>query len=257
MEAPRRDDDPRPVDPQSGIPLGPYAQPGYYPDFHTLDQRKFWDARTREVVLDRVRNIPKMRFFDERQAALLTAICERVLPQADRDDEHKIPIAPQIDKRLYEDRHDGYRYESMPADREAFPMALRAIEEMAHAHYGRGFLELRLSEQDELLRSLHDGKPIAAHEVWDRMPPHRFWLLLVQDCAEAYYAHPWAWDEIGFGGPAYPRAYMRLERGEPEPWETQERRYDWAAPPASQSDRYEAVGGQSQHYAPPGQGGTH
>jgi hypothetical protein len=26
----------------------------------------------------------------------------------------------------------------------------------------------------------------------------------------AFYAHPWAWNEIGFGGPAYPRGYMRL-----------------------------------------------
>ena len=24
--------------------------------------------------------------------------------------------------------------------------------------------------------------------------------MLVGDCAEAYYSHPWAWDEIGYGG---------------------------------------------------------
>ena len=35
----------------------------------------------------------------------------------------------------------------------------------------------------------------------------------MQDVVEAYYAHPYAWDEVGFGGPAYPRGYMRLERG--------------------------------------------
>ena len=45
----------------------------------------------------------------------------------------------------------------------------------------------------------------------------------MQDALEGYYAHPWAWDEIGFGGPAYPRAYTRLERGEPEPWEVEPR----------------------------------
>ena len=26
----------------------------------------------------------------------------------------------------------------------------------------------------------------------------------------AFYSHPWAWNEIGFGGPAYPRGFMRL-----------------------------------------------
>jgi hypothetical protein len=25
-----------------------------------------------------------------------------------------------------------------------------------------------------------------------------------------FYSHPWAWNEIGFGGPAYPRGFMRL-----------------------------------------------
>jgi len=26
----------------------------------------------------------------------------------------------------------------------------------------------------------------------------------------AFYSHPWAWNEIGYGGPAYPQGYMRL-----------------------------------------------
>ena len=82
-------------------------------------------------------------------------------------------------------------------------------------------------------------------------------MLLVSDCVEAYYAHPWAWDEIGFGGPAYPRAYMRLERGEAEPWEAEEKRYEWEAPDGSVSGDYKAIGGQLEHHASPGQGGTH
>jgi len=26
----------------------------------------------------------------------------------------------------------------------------------------------------------------------------------------AFYSHPWAWNEIGYGGPAYPQGYMRM-----------------------------------------------
>jgi hypothetical protein len=65
---------------------------------------------------------------------------------------------------------------------------------------------------------------------------------------DIYYAHPWSWDESGYGGPAYPRAYMRLERGEPEPWEVEECRYEWEAPRAALSD----VGGtiQTKAYRP-------
>jgi len=50
---------------------------------------------------------------------------------------------------------------------------------------------------------------------------------------------------------------MRLERGEPEPWETRERRYVWHAPASSVSDTYEPVGGSTEQHGSPGQGGTH
>jgi len=249
--------DTRPVDPHTGKPIGPLAQPGYYPGFSTLSQQKFWDAKTRAVILDRVNNVPETRFFSAQEARLLTAICDRILPQDDRGESHKIPIVPQIDKRLFENSHNGYRYEDMPPDREAFQLGLRAIEEIAQHGYGCGFLEIGPREQDGILQSLHDGKPSAAHQIWERMPVHRFWMLLVSDCVDAYYSHPWAWDEIGFGGPAYPRAYMRLERGEAEPWESEEKRYDWKAPDTSVSGIFEPVAGQAEHLSSPGHGGTH
>ena len=257
MKSKNAEADMRPVDPHSGEPIGPMAQPGYYPGFSTLRQQKFWDAKTREVILDRVNNVPEMRYFNAEEGCLLKAICDHILPQDDRDEAHKIPIAPQIDKRLHEDLHDGYRYEGMPPDREAFRLGLRAIEELAQHQHGHGFLDIGAREQDEILRSIHDGKPSAAHEIWQQMPIQRFWMLLVADCADAYYSHPWAWDEIGFGGPAYPRAYMRLERGEAEPWESGEKRYEWVAPATDVSGEYEPVAGQSEQFGAPGQGGTH
>jgi Gluconate 2-dehydrogenase subunit 3 len=249
--------DHRPTDPRTGRSIGPLAQPGYYPGYSTLKQRKFWDAKTREVVLDRVENVPPVRFFTPQQASLMEAIAARIIPQDDRDEAHRIPIVPYIDKRLHEDRHDGYRHEDMPPDREAFPLGLQGIEEIARKLHGRSFTALGPREQDEVLQTVHHGKPPAGQEIWKRLPVHRFWMLLVKDCAEVYYAHPWAWDEIGYGGPAYPRGYMRLEHGEPEPWEVEERRYEWKAPESSLSDEYEPISGTTEHYATPGQQGTH
>jgi Gluconate 2-dehydrogenase subunit 3 len=201
--------------------------------------------------------VPPIRFFSSEEALLLEAICARVLPQDDREELHKIPIVPQIDKQLFEDSHDGYRYEDMPPDREAYRLGLKAIDEIAHYLHGCGFLEIGPLEQDKLMRTLHDGKPPAAHEIWRQMSVHHFWMLLVQDCINAYYSHPWAWDEIGYGGPAYPRAYMRLERGEAEPWEKEEKRYEWKPPDHSVSGVFESVGGQEEHHGSPGQGGSH
>jgi hypothetical protein len=247
----------RPTDPRTGRPIGPLAQPGYYPGYHTLDQQKFWDARTREVVLDRVHNVPLIRFFAPEEAKLMEAVASRILPQDDRDEQHRIPIVPMIDKRLFEGRRDGYRQEDMLPDEDAIREGLKAIEEIAQHLHHRSFTELGPREQDEVLQTIHHGKPPAGGEIWKHLPVHRFWLLLVKDCVEAYYAHPWAWDEIGYGGPAYPRGYMRLENGEPEPWEVRERRYDWKAPESSLSDEYEPVSGTTEHYATPGQQGTH
>ncbi len=230
--------------------------PGYYPGYHTLEQRKFWDATTRELVVHRVTKVPEIRFFQPEEARLMEAVCGRVLPQDDREEAYRIPIVPWIDDRLYSNRHDGYRFEDMPPDREAYQLGLKAINEIALHLHRRQFCDLTPLEQDEILETLHDGNPPAAQEIWNRMPVHGFWMLLVTDCVRVYYAHPWAWDEIGYGGPAYPRAYMRLERGEPEPWDRPEKRYAWDSPGASPSEKFTPVAGEAEHHGSP-KGGTH
>jgi Gluconate 2-dehydrogenase subunit 3 len=230
--------------------------PGYYPGYHSLSQQKYWDAATRHVILDRVDKIPEIRFFQAEQLRLMEAVCARILPQDDRDPDHRIPIVPGIDQRLFKDEHDGYRFEDMPPDQEAYELGLKGIDQIAQHLHGRGFCEIGIEDQDRILESLHDARPAAAHEIWKKMAVHRFWMLLVQDCVTQYYSHPRAWDEIGFGGPAYPRAYMRLERGEPEPWEKSEERRDWKAPGSSLSDKFSYIAGLAEHLGGP-QGGTH
>ncbi len=247
-----------PVDPETRRPIAPSAQPGYYPGYHTLSQQAFWDEATRKVVLDRVQNVPPIRFFTTEEAQLVQAICDRILPQDDRDEAHKIPIVPTIDERLYTGRIDGYRYEDMPPDREAYRLGLQGIEAVAQHLYNTSFSRLGPLEQDQVLQTLHDDNPLAGEEIWQKLPVRRYWMLLVQDAVEAYYAHPYAWDEIGFGGPAYPRGYMRLEGGKPEPWEVEERRYEWEAPRTSLSDSYKPIGGLGGHRSQTsGQEGSH
>jgi Gluconate 2-dehydrogenase subunit 3 len=243
-------------DTRTGSPLPAKKQPGYYPGYSTLSQRKYWDASTRELVEKRVNEVPPIRFFTPDELPLITAICNRILPQDDRLPEWRISIINHIDRRLHEHEIHGFRYEDMPPDEEAYRLGMRAIDETAKTMHGLPFVELSGLRQDEVLKSIHDGQKIAAHDVWERMSISRFWALLVQDCVSAYYAHPWAWDEIGYGGPAYPRAYTRLEGGMPEPWEVDEVRYEWLAPADSLSDKLAPPeSGSDQSH--PGQGGTH
>lgn len=243
-----------PLDPANGKPIRDLQQPGYYPGYSTLGQQKKWDKTTRNVVVKRVQSSTEIRFFQPAEAELLSAIIDRLIPQDDRAGDRTIPILPVIDERLYKNELNGFRYEDMPPDRDAYHLGLKAIHDMAEVRFHQPFAELAIYRQELLLKSLHDGKPDPDHPIWKQMPVHRFWALLMEDCITAYYSHPWAWDEIGFGGPAYPRAYIRLENGLPEPWEKNESRYEWNAP----ADSISEIG---QQGAPPaslhGHGGTH
>ncbi len=245
-----------PVDPTTGKPLSPRAQPGYYPGYHTLSQEAFWDEATREVVLDRVRNVPPVRFFAD-SLPLAQAIFDRILPQDDRDPSHRISVLNYVDARLCHGVTDGYRYFDMQPDDVAYRLGLEGIEEIARHEYGRSFVELEPRDQESVLMALREDTQPAGEEIWRRVPARRFWALLVTDAVDAYYAHPYAWDEIGFGGPAYPRGYMRFSSGLPEPWEVREQRYSWEPPPDSLSGAYHPNAGTIAEHPTPNQGGTH
>lgn len=229
----------RPSDPHTGATLPPRDQPGYYPGFSTLGQQQFWDARTRAVVLERVDATPPIRFFEPDALRFWTLVFEHLIPQTDRTPERRIPIVNVVDHRLFVNQTVGYRFADMPPDREAYALGRRAIEDEARETYDAAFVDLDFARRDAVLKGIHDAEPRAAEAIWKQMSVHRFWQLIVTDAVDAYYAHPWAWDEIGFGGPAYPRAYTRLERGEPEPWEVRERRYAWVAPAVALSNEVE------------------
>ena len=59
---------------------------------------------------------------------------------------------------------------------------------------------------------------------WQGMPPALFFSVRVlHDVFGAYYSHPTAWNEIGYGGPASPRGYLRLGINRRDSWEAEER----------------------------------
>ncbi len=192
-----------------------------YPDADILGQRGHWDDATRDVVLDRVHNVPPFRFFSEQQRATLEALCARVIPQVDRPPERRVPLAPWIDARCHNRAIDGFRFDDMPPNETAWIWGLDGLDETAGALFGEKFAALPGAKQDEVLRAIAQGEPPG--ETWRKMPAHRWWVFIaVRQISGIYFAHPYAWDEIGFGGPAYPRGYASLNFGAPEPWEARE-----------------------------------
>ncbi|HEX6819877.1 MAG TPA: gluconate 2-dehydrogenase subunit 3 family protein [Ktedonobacterales bacterium] len=254
-----------PINPTTGEPHPPPAHPGFYPGYATLSQQNFWDEATRALVLARVNEVPPIRFFQGDEVALARAVFDRLLPQEDRDESRRIPVLNYVDNSYYLDETSGYRYASMPNDREAIRLGLKGIDAVARHMYATPFVALAAHEQEEVLQTLRDGNPPAGQEYWTQMDVCIFWLQLVSRACDAYYAHPYAWAEIGFGGPAYPRGYMRLQGGQPEPWEVAERRYPWAPPPDMPSSQFHPYHEERRTQTPgharvppsPGQGGTH
>ncbi|HLH24377.1 MAG TPA: gluconate 2-dehydrogenase subunit 3 family protein [Chloroflexota bacterium] len=192
-----------------------------YPGYHVLDQRGHWDDATRRVVLDRVHNVPPFRHLDAHQQATLIALCARVIPQDWRSAAQRVPIAPWIDATLDTAAHDGFRFDDMPPNREAWLWGLAGLDETARALHGAAFADLDGAAQDVVLETVRAGNPPG--DTWQRLPAHRWWIYVaLRQITGVYYAHPTAWDEIGFGGPAYPRGYFALNFGQPEPWEVRE-----------------------------------
>lgn len=245
-----------PTDPATDRVIRDLEQPGYYPGYSTMGQKKAWDETTRHTVVERVHAHTEIRFFSPAEAELFSAVIDRLVPQDDRAENRTIPILPVIDERLYKNELNGFRYEDMPPDRDAYRLGLKAMEEMSQQRFHTAFADLPIYRQELLLKSIHDGKPDPGNPAWKKMNVHRFWAMLMEDCVTAYYSHPWAWDEVGFGGPAYPRAYMRLENGLPEPWEKDESRYEWNAPTDSVSE-LEAASSPPERSSLHGHGGTH
>ncbi|HVB64428.1 MAG TPA: gluconate 2-dehydrogenase subunit 3 family protein [Nitrolancea sp.] len=191
-----------------------------YPRADALEQRNHWDDATRRVVLDRVYNIPEFKHFAGQRRATLETLCTHVIPQTHRAPERRVPLAPWIDD-LCEHEVEAFRFDDMPPNHVAWEWGLDGIEQTAELMFDTPFVELERPRQVAVLEGIRGGTPPG--EVWQRMPAKRWWeFVAVRQIAGVYYAHPYAWDEIGFGGPAYPRGYLSLNHGDREPWESEE-----------------------------------
>jgi hypothetical protein len=187
---------------------------GRYPGYDVLAASDHWDAATRKVVLERVTNVPALRFFDEREALTLRAFCDVVTAQ---DREPRIPVLEMVDAKLFEGRLDGFRYHDMPPDGETWRRVARNLDETAAA-WGceQGFAAADAARRHEIVDLFAKGRL-----EWD-LPVQRAWTVVMRAVLGAFYSHPWAWNEIGFGGPAYPRGFARLAAGQREHWERPE-----------------------------------
>jgi hypothetical protein len=102
--------------------------------------------------------------------------------------------------------------------RDAWRLGLEGIDQESRGRFQAEFWCLSHDQQDIVLRAIQAGD--VEGSVWDRLPAQRFFsTVLLKEVVGEYYAHPLAWNEVGFGGPASPRGYVRLGLDQRDPWE--------------------------------------
>jgi hypothetical protein len=187
---------------------------GRYPDYNVLDEADHWDAVTRQVVMERVENVPPVKFFTQPEAATLSAFFDTVLAQ---DREPRIPVLAMIDAKIFSGKREGYRYDDMPDDGEALRRVAAGLDAAARQHGAADFVVASGEVRHAVVQAFANGE--LHGEVWDELPCSHAWAVIMREALSAFYSHPWAWNEIGFGGPAYPRGYARFGKGQREEWE--------------------------------------
>jgi hypothetical protein len=194
-----------------------------FPGYNVLSKRQgmSWNDPTRQAIEERLSVTDEPVFFTPEEFRILQALCDRILPQAEW--ETKIPLAAHVDRHLQINGASGTRYAPMPYDGEAWKIGLAALDAEAREIYGVAFPELWPENADALLTRCQNGE--LDNPAWGNVPPAMFFKRrILPDIPAAYYAQPAAWSEIGFGGPASPRGYVRMQADRRDPWEAAEAR---------------------------------
>jgi hypothetical protein len=185
-----------------------------FPGFDVMAEAGHWDDVTRATVVQRLGAPGALSFFTVHEEPTVRALCDRLLGQ---DAEPRVPVIELIDDRLRRGDGDGYRYVDMPEDGDAWKRSLAGLDDDARRRGGRRFAELDPATQRDLIEHVRCGEG-----AWHGMPAALVFGLWMRYAATAFYSHPWAWNEIGFPGPAYPRGYKATAPGRREPFEVAE-----------------------------------
>jgi len=187
---------------------------GRFPGFDVLSEVDNWDDVTAGMVLRRLALPGSLAFFSPAEVGIAGPLLDLLLAQ---DGDPRVPVLALIDERLAVGETDGWHYDDLPEDAQAWRDTLAALDADARERHHRGFAELIGAEQVGVIQGVQDlaedGKQ------WHGWQASRVWSLWTRYACTAFYSHPWAWNEIGFPGPAYPRGYLNPGVDSRERWE--------------------------------------
>lgn len=189
---------------------------GLYSDYDVLALQDEWDACTKEIVLKRLGPFKKCQTLSTGEQQMLKIISEHLVN--DGREEITEWIISHIDEQVTSKLGEAQRKPESPPKKQLIIDGLKAIDQWSSQIHAHKFLKLDKQAQFELLSSLQKGL-LAENGAWSQSWQKDLFKQLVSLVVEAYFSHPWVWSEIGYGGPAYPRGYVRVELGLTDPWE--------------------------------------
>lgn len=175
---------------------------------------------TRKALTERLTAAQRQpEFFSSSEFSLLQAICDQLIPQDDQAE--RVDIAGCIDERLSQNKSDGWRYDTMPPDGDAYKAGLAGIDESARLLFQQSFEHLSPTQQSDVLKEVQQAK--APGDVWQQLPANRFFEELLVEAAHSYYSHPLAQEEIGYVGMADVPTWQRIGLNQLEEREPREK----------------------------------
>lgn len=188
----------------------------HYPDYDVLKHLDEWDSHTKEIVRRRMGPFKEQAFFSDWEVRLLMAVISNLV--YDNRQEIAEWIIYHLDQKMTSEIGESERKKGIPPEKVFVREGLNAIDHVARLRYHKNFVELDDNKQFQILADLQLGKADQIPE-WSRIPQKDLFKKLSGAIVDAYYSHPAVWSEIGYGGPAYPRGYYRIEFGLTDPWE--------------------------------------
>lgn len=190
----------------------------HYPAYDVLRNKEEWDEHTQSIVLSRFVRTSELEFLTLQEMEILHGICSRLVDDT-REDIVSYMVR-HIDKSLHGSPGDGQRKVGVPAAQQLIREGLQWLDEASKRRHVLGFIQLEERQQERLLDDLSRGEAVDGGE-WDMVLQKQLFKKLLSWATESYYSHPTIWSEIGYGGPAYPRGYVRTQLGQLDPWEAQ------------------------------------
>lgn len=192
------------------------AKESRYPNYDVWEQHAEWDGHTKKIVGSRRSPQVAHQFFTQPEALLLQTIVGALV------DDHRLEVLTYVTQHLDESIAspigESQRKVGVPPKKDLYRKGLAGVEAESHAAYGTEFAALKRQDQEKVLQAVSSGQTKAG-QAWEGVAPADFFKRLLHDAVSAYYSHPLVWSDIGYGGPAYPRGYVRVELGLTDPWE--------------------------------------